>query len=908
LNAYVEHQFRAKIDHALLTVRKVLDNTRSPETPADVPHRYDDKYFLAEFVTHVAIGSVLQCFEGIGLSAEGLTQLADWAKRRSVSLRLSAQENCRFVREEKRQVESPEHVTETKGFFGTSTRSEKVLVTITEYIWKFDFTYELVAYQGNTPENAVALLTRTGGIEIKTPAKQTPRPATVVRPPLDVDVSWLFANLDGAMWPRFSINRASSDCHTPRRNPEIERALSSLAPVYFWCGRVVAYFRNDLFPAHTDHGRDLAAIDDSALFVPVVPLFENGTRNTDEGLLPPSYAPAFLEEERRSLTEKWRALSTAFPNDGKVITGVEAGLLVTLLHVQRVIQHHADSVDHIEQMLRNQLVSAIGKVLTPADFSAYMDFHHRKLVKEPYRPRPFSYAVRRPDHDPEGVLSIEVQRGKSMPEPVATTVAGTHSTRPMTFALDASTRVSFTGDRFLHAWINHGFSGQSPLAAELVARARQFSCFILLVGRIASADVFEPRFGVLVQNKDLLKIPLMLEEIPTPKQFRDAIESLSPEQQRFAKAFRGMQLESTLFGICVIQVKPQLEKLLKLPPDSLTKEIKLTQQLLQLFTEYQIPSDLLSYDGLTEAPVEAKLDRVKDYTARMFDMIDSSKRREIDEAHDREEYAESTNPTPMTPPPFGPPPGALDQMTMVRPAMALSAPARGYGGPPPAPMPAAGAPARFQTAGAPPMPPPPPIAAPPPPQQAAPTPTRAAEPPARPPTRAERAEASGESSGGRGDARDFTKVPAELDKRFEELDDDAALHATLIHPGDEWTRTRRKGLLADPEDEELDADEQETEKHKTFDLLDALTKSGALAIDDASLHVVIAATHRFDKTLVDTVIQDNVNPIEKVERSLMIVGTTVFSLPATELLADDQRERFFTTSPKLRLGSGSDGA
>ena len=78
----------------------------------------------------------------------------------------------------------------------------------------------------------------------------------------------------------------------------------------------------------------------------------------------------------------------------------------------------------------------------------------------------------------------------------------------------------------------------------------------------------------------------MLEQIPTPKEFRDAIESLSPEQQRFARAYRGMQLESTLFGVCVIHIKPQLEKLLKLPADSLTKEIKLTQELLGLFIEY----------------------------------------------------------------------------------------------------------------------------------------------------------------------------------------------------------------------------------------------------------------------------------------------------------------------------------
>jgi hypothetical protein len=44
------------------------------------------------------------------------------------------------------------------------------------------------------------------------------------------------------------------------------------------------------------------------------------------------------------------------------------------------------------------------------------------------------------------------------------------------------------------------------------------------------------------QNKDELKIPLLLETIPTPKEFKSAISSLSPEQQRFCKAFRSMQL------------------------------------------------------------------------------------------------------------------------------------------------------------------------------------------------------------------------------------------------------------------------------------------------------------------------------------------------------------------------------
>lgn len=68
-----------------------------------------------------------------------------------------------------------------------------------------------------------------------------------------------------------------------------------------------------------------------------------------------------------------------------------------------------------------------------------------------------------------------------------------------------------------------------------------------------------------------------------------------------------MQLESTLFGVCVVQIKPQLERLLRLPEDALTKEIQLTQDLLSLFIEYQVPSDLLSFNGPAKASLPNKV-------------------------------------------------------------------------------------------------------------------------------------------------------------------------------------------------------------------------------------------------------------------------------------------------------------
>jgi hypothetical protein len=53
------------------------------------------------------------------------------------------------------------------------------------------------------------------------------------------------------------------------------------------------------------------------------------------------------------------------------------------------------------------------------------------------------------------------------------------------------------------------------------------------------------------------------------------------------------------------------------------------------------------------------------------------------------------------------------------------------------------------------------------------------------------------------------------------------------------------------------APQQEAMKAKAFDLLDALTRSGALLLKDTSLHVLVATTHRFDQSLVDTVSLSN---------------------------------------------------
>ncbi len=113
----------------------------------------------------------------------------------------------------------------------------------------------------------------------------------------------------------------------------------------------------------------------------------------------------------------------------------------------------------------------------------------------------------------------------------------------------------------------------------------------------------------------------------------------------------------------------------------------------------------------------------------------------------------------------------------------------------------------------------------------------------------------------------YTQLPTQLDQNYEKFDKDSALRPTIINVGEYWTKKSQAALLAGQTTKNLGNIEQATEKTAAFDLLDALSRSGALCIEDASLHVVIAATHSFDQSLMDTVVKGNVNPIERVGKS-----------------------------------------
>lgn len=262
---------------------------------------------------------------------------------------------------------------------------------------------------------------------IKTGSKVSPKPQVNVVPSRDVNITFLISQLDeSASHLTFSIRREDKDCRTPRRNNQINAAFMQFGELRNWCMGVSGYFNGQLFPVQTEPRLHMGAVDATSLFVPVLPLFEEAHKHSKSEtassssssaslvalpdtaqvadsavILPVGDVNAFLAEQKRSFSEKFAEISKIFPESSKLISVPEVRLVVLSLHSAQISQAWADGIDYIEQMLRNQLVAALGKEVGPVDFNNYMRYHYRKLFKTQYEPRPFCYAIRRPDHYPE---------------------------------------------------------------------------------------------------------------------------------------------------------------------------------------------------------------------------------------------------------------------------------------------------------------------------------------------------------------------------------------------------------------------------------------------------------------------------------------------------------------------------
>jgi len=1007
-----QHGFSQSLNKAMRKVTQLLDNQKFPQLAETVDHEYEDKYELAEFLVKSGSIATSNALLELGLKFEDLKTIVSWAEKKSVTLKFQSEQTCAYSHSKTYDEESSVKKVEKKTKKSRWTSAEETVTqtivnTITDHYWAFKQTHKIVVCRGvgSRNEDCIELSHNSNSMELKTKS-ETASPRTlglVVLPPREVDVTPLLQTLllrDGEVIDSsFTIDRNASSCKTPSRNAEVDAIMRQYTDLHQWAEGVSDYFLYDQLPLSTQQNAKANALTAANIFNPVIPLFVDCSdidtdQKNDEvpsicvssGSVTMSDATmkTLLGEQVRTLQQVKHDVAEMFDcasimaavsgNSGEgrsswcnvAISPDTAAMIVSLLHLRELSYRVHSSILYVEDMLRKQLSTAIGKEVTSDDLTAYMTYHNQKLFKRDYHPQQMTHAVRRSSaHSPEGRISIEggaslgsrAAGGKALEAPVyvvsksvrfgdsvsnsssgdGAVAVVDESVGPVSMAIDASTEVTLAGERYVHAHLQHIFSSKaqpdSHIPLYLTAQARQFSSFIVLIGRVPSATSFDPLFGVIVKNKDELRIPLDVAVIPSAEEFRDAIASLSPEQQQFAKAFRKLQLQSTLFGICVVQIKPQMEKVLNLPPDSLTKEIELTEHLMEMFIKYQIPPDMLSFEGDMEPPTgdggrglsskAAALSEVKANVAAIQDMIGRAKEKEINE---KEQVDAMNRPPPSRfTQPSGVPTHTATNVNFMTGSASVTAAAsmesdygdvslssgdsaagsvrlRGRGRPQvrelsgePSGQPSS-APTVISTAHSNFQP------------GSRSTGNRASEADTSSESQSAstRTISSGSSAGGGG--LDVTALPSLLANRFEEFGHDSVIRPAIITAGSLWQMKSQAKLLGGSTTRALDAENQRSEKLQAFGLLDALTKSGAVSIHDSTLHVVISSAHIFDRSVIDTIIQDNIDPIEKLEQSTLIMASTVHEIPASELVEDGQLQRLAQVSPGI-LGAGSaDGA
>lgn len=578
---------------------------------------FEESFSLTNSLSNLLVSCVYNLLENFGLKPVDLSRLKSW---KNVVLRFREDKySCSLVHVTKREMESSK--LQTTWSDGDST-THKLVTTVNVHLWSLVYEYELLVFDGVDPTTCLSLQKCQRTIDLKTDVPEPPF-SEIALATHDVDLSPLFRDwlsLAKTDEPRacFSIDRNDKKtCRTPSNNKQVRSASSFMADLTQWSFAV----KNRLLRCMERTGGYFSPDCGSSIFVPLVPI------DFDKKPLPESSQLPLMvrvddhpvwnvlsEEHKKSLSsvlaDTWKLFQ-----QGDLWLQFDEGRIVAICnHIECLADHYNNCVAHATNMLRDQLIAAVGKTLTNNDFAEYMKFHRRNVYKEPYRPKEFAYAIRRPDHDPCGFISLEDGEGS------AVETFSTHFEAPMSFALDASSKVQFHGECMVHSMLRHEFNGKQVQSLNLHLRAKQFSSFLVLMGRISGPSSFDPQCGVLVQNKDDLTIPLNLVAIPSKKAFEKAVKSLSPTQQEFANMFRAMQMSHTLFGVCVIQVKPNVEQVLKLSPYSLDKEIRLTQDVMNVFLKGNIPPDLIAAKEKDPNAIESVRTSVGAMTKLLGDM------------------------------------------------------------------------------------------------------------------------------------------------------------------------------------------------------------------------------------------------------------------------------------------------
>jgi hypothetical protein len=375
-------------------------------------------------LTNAEIIAQMNCLERIGVTASVLQGID---KSKPTTLRFQASDSCTFLKEQnvevpmETSVESTEDTQTTGSFFGSTKKStiSRVVNHIKEYHWKVDVQWEVSIYAGTDVDAKTVVQSRSSSMIIAIQSnKHQPLPDHRDHNPLDVSLTWLMKQIDAdALTAQFKIDTQHPDTKTPRRNKQVDDTLDFMSNLQDWTRGVRSHFagcvqreiidkHNPAGPLPTPHTstHQLRSVSAGSIFLPIQPLMEEpsgdkdatqetakahpksilslapGTEDKSESspLLSFNDMHKLLNEQIRSLQEKTDALQKAFPAKQlvKLISVAEATLVLLCEHSGNLSDSYSQSMNYIERMLQNQLVSAIGKRVESSDLDQFVKFHN----------------------------------------------------------------------------------------------------------------------------------------------------------------------------------------------------------------------------------------------------------------------------------------------------------------------------------------------------------------------------------------------------------------------------------------------------------------------------------------------------------------------------------------------------
>lgn len=137
---------------------------------------------------------------------------------------------------------------------------------------------------------------------------------------------------------------------------------------------------------------------------------------------------------------------------------------------------------------------------------------------------------------------------------------------------------------------------------------------------------------------------------------------------------------------------------------------------------------------------------------------------------------------------------------------------------------------------------------------------------------------------------DLSALPTLLQNYFDRHGSSQSIRPGIIRTGPIWQKRHQDNFFTPSREIQFNLEDQQRNKHRAFDLLDALTRSGGLTIDDASVHVILASSHYFPQTLLETVIERNMNPLIKLEESTLLMSSIIHNKKIEELIVENEKK------------------